>query len=231
MVSPIEVYCDFDGTITVGDTTDELLEALADPSWVEIEKRWEKGEIGSRECMALQVALIRGGWDAVKEVLDKVEIEPTFPAFARWCRRVGIPLRIVSDGLDKAINYLLAREKVHVDFVWANRLQEAEDGSFSLLFPYTVSNKVCSSGVCKCNLLESRRNSPLRVVIGDGRSDYCWAPEADLLFAKSKLAQHCSKEKIEYHQFDDFLTIRSVLAEHLATESPTVGAPIFLTAS
>jgi len=230
-VTPIEVYCDFDGTITVGDTTDELLEALADPAWKEIERRWEKGEIGSRECMAQQVALIRGGWQAVKKVLDQVEIEPTFPGFARWCRKASIPLRIVSDGLDRAISYLLARENVRVDFVWANRLQEASDGSFSLLFPYSVSNKVCSSGVCKCNLLESGRSSPLRVVIGDGRSDFCWAPEADLLFAKSKLAQHCAKEKIEYHQFDDFLTIRSVLTEHLQKVSPTVGAPVYLTAS
>jgi 2-hydroxy-3-keto-5-methylthiopentenyl-1-phosphate phosphatase len=231
MATPIEIYCDFDGTITIGDTTDELLEALADPAWVEIEKRWEKGEIGSRDCMAQQVALIRGGWGAVQKVLDKVEIEPTFPKFASWCRRVGIPLRIVSDGLDRAIQYLLAREKIRVDFVWANRLQEGEDGAFSLLFPYSVSNKVCSSGVCKCNLLESKRGAPLRVVIGDGRSDFCWAPEADLLFAKSKLAQHCAQEKIEYHQFDDFLSIKSVLTEHLHKEPSTVGVPVFLTAS
>jgi 2-hydroxy-3-keto-5-methylthiopentenyl-1-phosphate phosphatase len=231
MATPIEVYCDFDGTITIGDTTDELLEALADPAWKLIEQQWERGEIGSRECMALQVALIRGGWQGMKKILDRVKLEPTFAEFARWCRQVSIPLRVVSDGLDRAIHYLLAREGIRVDFVWANRLIEAEDGTFSLLFPYGVSDKVCSSGVCKCNLLESGRGTPLRVVIGDGRSDFCWAPTADLLFAKSKLAQHCLKEKIEFHHFDDFLTIRSVLLEHFEKEPASVGVPVFVTAS
>jgi len=233
MSTPIEIYCDFDGTITIGDTTDKLLEALADPAWTEIEKSWERGEIGSRECMALQVALIRGGWAAMKNVLDHVSIDPTFPKFARWCQRMGIPLRIVSDGLDRCIHYLLAKENVRVDYVWANRLQESEDGSFSLLFPYTVANKVCTSGVCKCNLLESRRSTPMRVVIGDGRSDFCWAPEADVLFAKAQLAQYCAKEKIEYHHFEDFSNIKSVLQEHLVKEPAAVGVgvPVFLTAS
>ena len=70
MSSPIEVYCDFDGTITRGDTIDVLLERLAHPSWKEVEARWERGEIGSRECMAQQVPLLQGGWAAVEKVLD-----------------------------------------------------------------------------------------------------------------------------------------------------------------
>jgi len=231
MSTSIEVYCDFDGTVSIGDVTDLLLEELADPSWKEVEKLWEKGEIGSRECMALQVALIRGGWKAMKEVLDTVSMDPTFSDFAHWCRQSSIPLRIVSDGLDRAIHYLLSKAGVRADFVWANRLQEAEDGSFSLLFPYSVADKVCTSGVCKCKVLESGRNNTLRVVIGDGRSDFCWAPEADLLFAKSKLAQHCEQQKIKYHQFDDFLTIRSVIQEHQERELALLPRPVFVRAS
>ncbi len=65
----VEVFCDFDGTITNRDTVDHLLESLADntasPTLEEIEARWVAGEIGSRDCMAQQVALLRGGWTAV----------------------------------------------------------------------------------------------------------------------------------------------------------------------
>jgi len=33
----MRIICDFDGTITPQDTTDRVLEALADPAWRELE--------------------------------------------------------------------------------------------------------------------------------------------------------------------------------------------------
>ncbi|MEZ4537363.1 MAG: hypothetical protein R3D26_20540 [Cyanobacteriota/Melainabacteria group bacterium] len=45
----LEIFCDFDGTITVGDTVDLLLEKLALPEWEALEL-WQKGEISSGEC-------------------------------------------------------------------------------------------------------------------------------------------------------------------------------------
>ncbi len=226
MSNTIEVYCDFDGTVTMGDTTDVLLAGLADPSWREIEKLWEAGKIGSRECMKAQVSLMRGGWTAMRAVLDTVSIDPTFASFAQWCRQSGVSLRIVSDGLDKVINYLLVREGIRVDFVWANRLQEAEDGSFSLLFPYSIQDKMCSSGVCKCKVLDSGTRKTTRVVIGDGRSDFCWAGEADILFAKSQLANYCLEKNLAFHQFDDFSAIRNVLQDYLEKLPEAVQVPI-----
>src|SRR5271155_2356634 len=104
------IFCDFDGTITTGDTVDILLESLADPAWKDIEAQWEEGEIGSRECMARQIPLIRGGWNAVLEVLNTVQVDKTFSTFVSWCRQQKIPVFVVSDGLDKVIEYLLARE-------------------------------------------------------------------------------------------------------------------------
>ena len=79
MSSLMEVYCDFDGTITKGDTIDVLLEELAHPSWRDVEERWVRGEIGSRECMAQQVPLIQGGWSAVEKILDHVRIGGAYP--------------------------------------------------------------------------------------------------------------------------------------------------------
>src|SRR4051812_17596784 len=45
------VLCDFDGTISLRDVTDSLLERFGRPGWRELEQAWERGEIGSRECM------------------------------------------------------------------------------------------------------------------------------------------------------------------------------------
>lgn len=217
MSSFIDVYCDFDGTITRGDTIDVLLDNLAAPEWKVIEDRWVQGEIGSRECMALQVPLIKGGWDAILSVLDHVQIDPSFPKFAAWCRQSGLPLRIVSDGIDRVIHHILKRENIHVDCVWANHLVEDRDGTLSLTFPHAPQAVSCGSGLCKCKILSAGSDRTMKVVIGDGRSDFCWSADADIVFAKSGLLQHCRASQIQCVPYDDFQAIRMVLEEQLVT--------------
>jgi 2-hydroxy-3-keto-5-methylthiopentenyl-1-phosphate phosphatase len=213
----VEVYCDFDGTVTRGDTIDVLLEKLAHPSWQEIEQRWVKGEIGSRECMRQQVPLIQGGWNAIEEVLQDVKIDPTFPKFAAWCRRNGVPLRIVSDGIDKVIYHILKREKIRVDNILANHLFEHENGQLELTFPHAPQIAGCGSGLCKCKILASGGNRYAKVVIGDGRSDFCWVTDADYVFAKQSLLKHCRETGIKAVPFEDFTSIRSALQELITT--------------
>jgi 2-hydroxy-3-keto-5-methylthiopentenyl-1-phosphate phosphatase len=57
----MRIICDFDGTITEQDTTDRVLEALADPAWRKLEAQWVATEITASDCMRQQIALIRGG--------------------------------------------------------------------------------------------------------------------------------------------------------------------------
>jgi 2-hydroxy-3-keto-5-methylthiopentenyl-1-phosphate phosphatase len=229
MTALFEVYCDFDGTITRGDTIDVLLERLADPAWHEIEERWVKGEIGSRDCMALQVPLIRGGWNAILEVLDDVKIDPTFPKFAAWCKKSGVTLKVVSDGIDKVIHHILKRERIYVNNVWANHLVEDEAGNLSLTFPHAPQVLACGSGLCKCKILENGPKRTVKVVIGDGRSDFCWSADADMVFAKDKLLSYCKQNNIEYVAYDDFHVIRNVLEQKIAeTAMPEVLKPIII---
>ena len=60
------ILCDFDGTVSVEDITDSRLERFARPGWQKIEQAWRRGEIGSHDCMAEQVALL----DASREEID-----------------------------------------------------------------------------------------------------------------------------------------------------------------
>lgn len=207
----IQVYCDFDGTITRQDVVDLLLESLADPSWRELEERWESSEISSRECMARQIPLIRGGWAAIRLVLDQVEIDPTFVHFVSWCRANGIPVRIVSEGIDRVIHTLLEREQIRVDQVSASHLIEAPDGSLSLTFPGESDGSSCQAGLCKCRFFAEPRGGSTRVFIGDGRSDFCCATKPDLLFARSRLLDYCRRNHIECTAFEDFAAVTEAL--------------------
>lgn len=210
----MEVYCDFDGTVTIGDITDLLLESLADPAWMQVEEKWERGEIGSRECMAQQVSLIRGGWAAVEKVLQKCKIDPYFKEFALWCKTNDIRLNIASDGIDKVITYMFEQANVTVDSIKASQLAEHADGSLELCFPYASLDDNCQSCMCKCELIAKRNTSQrFKVLIGDGKSDFCWSDKADLVLAKSKLVNHCREKNVIYKEFDNFADVKRIVQE------------------
>ncbi|HOV58995.1 MAG TPA: hypothetical protein PLN91_14045, partial [Rhodanobacteraceae bacterium] len=67
------ILCDFDGTISHDDATDVLLERHARTGWQALEADWKANRIGSRACMAGQVALLdaaAGTLDACIDALD-----------------------------------------------------------------------------------------------------------------------------------------------------------------
>src|SRR5262249_6907381 len=63
------VFLDFDGTITRRDATDAILEAYADPRWLQLEEAWKHGRIGSRECLTAQMALVRASREEIDALL------------------------------------------------------------------------------------------------------------------------------------------------------------------
>lgn len=223
----VEIFCDFDGTITAGDTIDILLENLADESWRSIEALWEKGQISSRECMSRQVPLIAGGWPAILKVLEGVKVDRSFATFVSWCRRRAIPVHIVSDGLDMVIQHLLKREGIRVDRIWSNHLVQLPEGRLSLQFRSPLPRVVCSSGQCKCQILDQAPSHALKVVIGDGRSDFCWANSADMLFAKDKLLKHCRSRHIPATPYENFVGIRVLLEEMMTAGEPAAAVGHF----
>lgn len=216
MRAALTVFCDFDGTMTTRDVIGELLATLADPVWSVLEAEWEQGHIGSRECLAKQIPLIRGGWPAIEHVLSTVTVDPTFAGFTQWCASHAVPVIVVSDGLSRVIEWVLARERIRVNAIWANRLVISEDGALSVTFPHPLRDLDCRAGLCKCQVLAQAMSR--RVVIGDGRSDLCWASRADYCFAKGQLLASCRAQQVACRAFEDFTTIQDILAPLLAED-------------
>jgi 2-hydroxy-3-keto-5-methylthiopentenyl-1-phosphate phosphatase len=212
-VKKIKVFCDFDGTITTRDTVDVLLSELASPEWEEIEELWVQGLIGSRECMARQIPLIRGGWAKVRELLDSLQLNPGVAEFVDWCRGNSIPFVVVSDGLDRVIEYLLAKNGIHADQIFANHLSESEQCEFSFSACSQPRLEGCQSGVCKCRIAGQPGDyRAIKVIVGDGRSDFCWARKADLLYARGKLIDYCKSNNLDHNPFDTFYQLGESLA-------------------
>lgn len=209
----MHVFCDFDGTITTVDTTDRVLSRLASPAWEEIEADWRAGRITAAACMKAQVALIEGDDDALDAVLDEVELAAGFTDFAAWCAAQGVPLTIVSDGVDYFIKRILRRRGAGDLPVVSNRLT-GRAGARRLSQPHAREGCAAGSGVCKCEATGRRMSGAQRalVYVGDGRSDFCVSGRADLLFAKDELAAYAAGRGQAFHPFTTFHDVVAVLA-------------------
>lgn len=189
------VTLDFDGTITQSDTVDAIHEAFALPAWREIEALWAIGTIGSADCMSRQAALLRVEPADLDAFLDKVAVDWGLTGMLRACARAGAPVAVVSDGYDRAARRVLTRMGAGHLPIHANRLTPIGGDRWRLSSPHRAEG--CAAGTCKCAQAAGAAQ-PLTVLIGDGRSDRCLARRADLVFAKSGLADWCRAERIAH---------------------------------
>ncbi|WP_293904380.1 MtnX-like HAD-IB family phosphatase [Phenylobacterium sp.] len=214
----MRIICDFDGTITRRDTTDLVLERLADPAWRAVEDDWVAGRITAAACMRAQIALIGGSRSDLDALLDTVELDPGFVAFVAWCGEQGFPVSIVSDGVDHFIDRILARHDLAYLPVIANRLA-GDAGAWALEQPWSRDGCAAGSGVCKCAALGAWSDgpaAPLTVYVGDGRSDFCVSSRADLLFAKDALADYATARAQDFIPFDSFDDVTRALVLRLS---------------
>jgi len=211
-VSDWTILCDFDGTVTVEDTTDTLLERFGRPGWEALEGDWRAGRINSHDCMAGQVALLDMDRAELDAHLATRHVDAAFPAFVKVAHADGIHVEILSDGLDYAISTILRRHGLDWLPVTANSLEAVAARQWRLQFPHASATCRVASGNCKCARAACVRASAKRVLlIGDGASDFCVAEAADFVFAKGKLVAHCIAKNIPHAAIDGFADVLNLL--------------------
>ena len=220
----MRIFCDFDGTISTVDTTDLVLSRLAPPAWREIEDEWIAGRIDAARCMRDQIGLLTASDAALDVVLDEVEIDPSFGVFAAWCERQSIPLVVLSDGVERFIQRIMARNGLGHLPVYANRA--SPESGWRLSQPWADRHCSAGQGVCKCALALGPHERRGTVFIGDGRSDFCLGMEADMVFAKSKLAEHLAANGAPFFTFHSFHDIAAVLSRKDAQAPQLVTATL-----
>ena len=204
--SPLNIICDFDGTISPFDSTDMVLSRFAIPQWEEVEAQWVAGQITAQECMSQQISMLRTDEQLLNRFLDTIPLTKGFEEFVAFVENCGIGLKIVSDGLDYVICRVLANHGLHDIPFMANHLKFTDNG-FVLEFPHSRPN--CISGVCKCAVAANVCGKT--ILIGDGRSDHCLANKAELVLAKSgqSLERHCHKNGLPYASYNIFYDVIS----------------------
>jgi 2-hydroxy-3-keto-5-methylthiopentenyl-1-phosphate phosphatase len=207
------VFVDFDGTITVRDATDAILEAFADRAWLEIEAAWVTGRIGSRDCLAAQIALVTAHQAQINDLLDGIDVDPGLGSLLDACAAQRVPVHIISDGFDYCIERILTRpdQNFRAQLTGSHIVSSSlrvEGVRWRAGFPHP--KEPCPHGCATCKPAAMERLSPngaLRVFVGDGFSDRHAAKCADVVFAKNQLASFCEDASIPYAPFDTLSTV------------------------
>jgi 2-hydroxy-3-keto-5-methylthiopentenyl-1-phosphate phosphatase len=195
-----QILLDFDGTVAIEDTTDSLLERFAEPGWRDVEAEWEAQRIGSRECMARQVDLIRASEAEIDCFIEEMRVDRGFVPFVQACAAARLAVTIVSDGLDRVVHGVIARTGINLPIA-ANKLEHIGGDRWRLGFPFASANCSSASGNCKCAHGALARGPC--IVVGDGRSDFCAAGAADFVLAKGRLQVHCEENGIAHAPIAD----------------------------
>jgi Uncharacterized conserved protein, possibly involved in methylthioadenosine recycling len=109
MLAVGSVLVDFDGTACLHDVAEHLLKRYGDPSWPWWDEAWARGEVGARQGITAQAAMLDAPTqELVAYALEHCPLDPTFAPFVGWARSVGVPVTLVSDGFGFYIRPLLA---------------------------------------------------------------------------------------------------------------------------
>jgi 2,3-diketo-5-methylthio-1-phosphopentane phosphatase len=213
------IVVDFDGTISLDDVSDGLFEAFAEPGWKEIDLEFERGEIGSRECIERQMALLRGTSEELETyAVEHFPIDPSFPTFVEWARGADIDVSVASDGVGLHVRPLLASVGLLDLPVVTNHA--VSNGRWHMEFP-NGHQKCVFCGTCKMNAtLDARDRSGPVAFVGDGHSDRFGALYADVVFAKRYLAEYCAGASVPFVPWETFDDVRTAIEAGVDVPGP-----------
>ncbi len=205
----IVVFCDFDGTISRRDIGYNIFHHFSHGKNDELLPDWKSGRLSSRDCLLKEAEMSPVTSEELFPFLDQFIIDEGFSSFEKRCSENNIDLIILSDGFDLYINYLLKKNNLEGLSLITNH-GRIENGFIKIEFPH--NNKSCTKcGSCKGERIREYIDSqkePIKVVfVGDGHSDTCAIPEADVLFAKKDLEKYCQINDIEYQPYDNFYDV------------------------
>jgi len=214
----VAVFTDYDGTITVEDTIDLMLDTFGPADWLEVSKKLDAAGATNIERMQAEFAEFRGSPEEVKSLIrEKVGIDETFKDFLEYTRKRGWKLVVLSQGVRESVEAIF--DKFGITGVeWHANAFDERGGRVTISFPElnTIADGECSTccGVCKSgHIRRARREGYTTVYIGDGITDRCPAAVADIVFAKRYLKKYMTRKGLAFTPFATFAEIKAELAK------------------
>jgi 2-hydroxy-3-keto-5-methylthiopentenyl-1-phosphate phosphatase len=210
------VLLDFDGTITMRDSSELALRRFAHGRWEEYDEMLDRGEIGLEDCMKRQFSLVEAMPEEITDYLDGVvEVREDFVSLFDVLSKKACHVGVVSAGLDFFIEHLLKKilDTKYLEITTGRAVWK--DGVVHFSFP-AIRNEGALD-FKQDTVIEVRKRYGSVIYIGDGSSDYNSARASDLVYAVegSRLALLCEKESLPYRTFSSFNEVENNIYKFL----------------
>ncbi len=216
--SSVAVVLDFDGTVTERDIGDAIVKRFGLPGWDSLEDRFRKGEVVIRALWTREISRLPGDRvnDMTEFALETAKVRPGLRELVDYCKERGIYVEVASSGLEFYISGIL-RSNALADLPVACLTAEFSiNGSSRLTMPAELT-QCARNGMCKCARIWNLQNVGVRVIfVGDGASDVCAGPAADVLVARSTLAKVAFDKGWAFSAFEDFHDVMRVVQREVA---------------
>ena len=198
----IQLYLDWDGTVTERDSLHMVIERFGDLEVFHALERELERDLTLEEVIAAEMATITAPFkEVVGWVLANVRVRDGLQALVEHHDPI-----IVSAGFHEFIAPVLEREGVRARVV-ANKVEASAEG-WRASFRPGATCPVCGER-CKRNALEP---GAAVVYVGDGISDRCVSLAAARVFARDGLASWLAANEVPYEPFGDLGDVLHALA-------------------
>ena len=215
---PPAVLTDFDDTAAVQNVAELLLERFGRPDWTAVRQRFRDGALSLKEYQEITFLDIRADKIAMQEyVRSRACFRPGFAALWQYCQANGLPMCVVSQGLDFYVQALLDGIGLPGVPVYAVDTTFDDNGRIAG-YAYAFTNPDAPElGNSKAVLVQRFQQQGHHVFfMGDGRSDFEAGTVADTVFAHRQMAAMCDDAGVAYIPFTDFAPVLDAVKRHMA---------------
>jgi 2-hydroxy-3-keto-5-methylthiopentenyl-1-phosphate phosphatase len=207
------VLSDFDDTAAEQNVAEMLLKRFGDPTWQQVRDRFRAGQLTLKEYQEITFRNIQADRTTMQSyVKQHANLRPHFKDLWAYCSANGIPMAVVSLGLDFYIEALLEKEGLRQVPVHSVNTRFTPRG-ITYEYPYSRPGQD-RQGNSKGLVADGyRQKGHFVFYVGDGLSDLEAAPKADVLFAHRTLAEECRQRGIPFRPFHDFRDVLLAVQE------------------
>ncbi len=205
MSQPV-IFCDFDGTVTEKDNIIAIMNEFAPDGWEELKEGVLNRTISIREGVGKMFSLLPVSLkdEIIEFAIKNARIRPGFEEFLDFAAEEGIPVYIVSGGIDFFIEPII-KSFGPIAGIFCNGSNFSGE-RIKIEWPNSCDDQ-CSTdcGCCKPSIMRKLEHDGIKkIVIGDSVTDLEAAKQADMVFARDYLKHKCEEWKIPYTPFETF---------------------------
>ncbi|OQM44207.1 2-hydroxy-3-keto-5-methylthiopentenyl-1-phosphate phosphatase [Anoxybacillus sp. UARK-01] len=208
MTKPI-IFCDFDGTITNNDNIIAIMKQFAPPQWESIKEDVLAQRCSVQAGVGAMFSLLpsRLKEEITSFILGTAQIRDGFREFVSFTKERGIPLYVVSGGIDFFV-YPLLEGLIEKDAIFCNG-SDFSGETIRITWPYACDDHCRNGcGCCKPSLLRKLATpEATKIVIGDSVTDLAVAQLADHVIARDFLLQKCAELDLTHTPFTTFFDV------------------------